>query len=272
MIIGVDIGGTKTLVGLFDDSGKLADEARFPTAQDQAVFATDLEKTLEQLTHGTTVEAIGIASPGTIQNGSIVWAGGNLGWENFSIAKLVQKWTEGPICHENDANLAALAEARAVAPEGGLVLYITLSTGIGSGIIVDGKLLPALAGSEAGQMKLFDEQGTLRRWEDIASGKSLVQKVGQRAEAIEDEAVWKQYARDICLGLQPTINVLRPHKVVLGGGVGMYADKYRMYVAEMLDEIIASRSYSTPEILAAHYGEKSVIYGCYEHARDHLSD
>lgn len=270
MILGVDIGGTKTLIGLFDDQGVLVLEDRFQTTRDKSTFEENLRASLLRTTRGKSINAIGIASPGQIEDGVIIWAGPNLGWENFTLSQIVNEIVDAPIFIDNDANLAALAEARALSEDNPLVLYVTLSTGVGSGVVIDGSLMPALSGSEAGQMLIFTKQGRLVKWEDIASGKSLTEKTGLRAEDIDDNDIWRQYAEDVCLGLQPTINVLRPQKVILGGGVGMYADKYRGHLTEILNQQIKSTSYNTPEILPAHYGEKSVIYGCYEYAKDHL--
>lgn len=272
MIIGVDIGGTKTLVACFAENGKMLKEVRFETNTDYGKFLEDLERYARDIETGKAKVGC-VAVPGEIDraNGKIV-ALGNLPWKGVNIvADSSRALSIKNVQIENDANLAALAEARALPQRENLVLYITLSTGIGSGIIVNNRLLPELSGSEAGQMMIHDANGLVHRWETFASGRALVKLTGKRAEDLEESMQWKEYTEKVCLGLQPTISVLRPNKVVIGGGVGAHLDKFLTELNNQLEKLNHSRSYTTPEILKAHYGEESVIYGCYEYAKDQLA-
>jgi glucokinase len=272
MIIGVDIGGTKTLLAVFAENGKLLKEVRFETSRDYDTFLADLKRRADSL-ETTKAKVACVAVPGAVdrEEGKILGLG-NLPWKDVYIQHdAANALGVASVCIENDANLAGLAEARALAKPSPLVVYITLSTGIGSGIIVNNKLIPELNGSEAGQMLVRDSDGTAHRWETFASGQALVALTGKRADELTDKKLWNQYVVKVCLGLQPTISTLRPQKVILGGGVGAQLEKFHGMLVDQLEALNHSRTYTNPEILGAHYGENSVIYGCYEYAKDHLA-
>lgn len=272
MIVGVDIGGTKTYIAVFAENGKLLKEVRFETSRDYDEFLKDLEENAARLETNKAKIAC-VAVPGSInQEKGIVEGLGNLPWKDkyirhdLSIALGIQS-----VHIENDANLAGLAEARALPKQEKLVLYITLSTGIGSGIIINNKLIPELCGSEAGQMFVHDKNGNAHRWETFASGRALVESTGKRAEELNSEKHWKLYVEKICLGLQPAISVLRPQVVILGGGVGAHLNKFQSELKLQLQNLNHSKTYKTPKVVPAFYGEQSVVYGCYEYAKDKLA-
>lgn len=273
MILGIDIGGTKTHIAAFDDKGQIYQEVRFKTPHQYDLFLNEIKEHAKDFENIESVSAIGVAAPGSINQelGEIV-ALGNLPWKNAPVVRdFTQIFGTNRIYIDNDANLAALAEARALPEVTPLVLYITLSTGIGSGIIVGNQLIPELSGSEAGQMMVRDDQGIMHRWETFASGRALVELTGQKAEDLTDQNMWKAYTRRVCMGLQPTISTLRPQIVVIGGGVGAHLERFQGELESQLEELNHSRTYTNPTIRKAHYGEGSVVYGCYEHAKDHLS-
>lgn len=273
MIIGIDIGGTKTHIAVFKNDGSIQVESRFKTPALYADFLIELEKQVANFNIVDSPEAVSIAVPGAIQRdtGTII-ALGNLTWENSPITKDVAEILHTTKVYvENDANLAALAEARAMPQCAPLVLYITLSTGVGSGIIINNQLIPELAGSEAGQMMVRDENGELHRWETFASGRALVRTTGKEAASLDDAASWKEYAEKVCMGLQPAISVLRPQAVVVGGGVGAHLERFQQELEKQLAALNHSRVYTNPVVVKAHYGENSVVYGCYHHAKDSLA-
>lgn len=274
MIVGVDIGGTKTLLALFTESGKILKEVRFETSQSYSVFLKDLSHHA-RIFETQKAKIACVAVPGSIDfDAGLVLALGNLPWRNKPIqADISRVLGVDMIRLENDANLAGLAEAIALPKRHKLVLYITLSTGIGSGIIINNRIVPELSGSEAGQMMVYNKSGILHRWETFASGKALFQSTGQQAMDIEedDDTLWSEYVENVCLGLQPAISVLRPQVVILGGGVGSNFDKFKNQLIQKLESLNHSRTYVTPTILGAKYKENSVIYGCYEYAKEKLS-
>ncbi len=125
---------------------------------------------------------------------------------------------------ENDAKLAALGEA-VLLPEFNRVLYITVSTGIGGGLVINGRLDPSALDAEYGRM-LLEHEGRLTLWEDFASGKAIVAKFGQRASEITDPRHWYIIARNIAIGLVDVIAATNPDAVVIGGGVGSHFSKF----------------------------------------------
>jgi glucokinase len=272
MIIGVDIGGTKTLIGIFTSEGELNESLKFPTPQPQAEFVPTLLDHLRQLSGWEKAQVLSIAVPGPIDyEKNTVISCGRLPWEHFAIKDELASSFKCKVVMENDANLAALAEVRALPDPVPLALYITLSTGIGSGVIVNNQLLPELRGSEAGQMVLRDEDGTLKKWENIASGKTLFEETNHLAADLTDSAAWADYINNVVLGLQPTMSVLRPNAIILGGGVGAHFDKFGPSLVTALDAANLSKSYKTPPIHPPHYNELSVLYGCYEYGKDQLA-
>src|SRR3989344_1898514 len=139
MYIAIDLGGTKTLVGLLDHDGEVKKAVKFPTSENYQNF-------LQEIT------AACMAIPGTVdrQNGIILHLG-NLNWpKEIPIKADISTFLNCPVVIENDANTAALSEALIVKDMYQKALYITISTGIGSGYVVDGKLDEALLDVEIG--------------------------------------------------------------------------------------------------------------------------
>jgi predicted NBD/HSP70 family sugar kinase len=176
MIVAVDTGGTKTLVAVFNTDGEIVRDQKFPTPTDINDYLTQLKATIDELIAADTITCLSVALPGTIVDGKMIWAG-NLGWHDTDIRSLLSSHYDCPIVVENDANLAGLAEARALKDIPRVCLYVTVSTGIGTGIITNGQIDPNFSTSESGQIML-EHDGTLERWESFASGKAIMEKYG----------------------------------------------------------------------------------------------
>ncbi len=271
MIIGVDIGGTKTLVASFEGDAILT-EVRFATPDEPEDFFTDLVPQIQQLALTQRLQAISVAAPGIIDHhrGSIVRCG-NLSWKNIELRQELSQFFDCPIYLENDANLAGLAEAHALNPLPRLCLYLTISTGIGSGIVVNGRLLPALSGSESGHMML-EYQSELKQWEHLASGRSLRERTGKYASHINDREIWKDFAERVGIGLLALIPTLQPSVIVIGGGVGAYFETRWQSELEMYLHANMSSFIDIPPILQAQHPDEAVLYGCRYYARQHDID
>jgi len=271
MIIGVDIGGTKTLVASFEGDVILA-EARFATPHEPADFLADLVPHIQQQARGKRLQAICVAVPGIVDHytGSIVRCG-NLPWKNIGLRHELSQFFNCPIYLENDANLAGLAEAHALNPLPRLCLYITVSTGIGSGIIVNGRLLPALSGSEAGHMML-QHDNQLMQWEHFASGRALHERTNQMASQISDKAVWQDAAQRVGIGLLALIPALQPSVIVIGGSIGAYFETRWQSELESYLETHMSSFIDIPPILQAQHPDEAVLYGCKQYAKQHDLD
>lgn len=265
MYVGIDIGGTKTLIAALNDEGVIQESIKFPTPPLYDEFIIELAENVAKLTT-QEFRAGAVAAPGTIDRiNGVFERGGNLQWQNVHLQRDVEAITHCPMLVENDANLAGLSEAMLLKDEHAKVLYITISTGIGIGYIVDQHIDPGLADSEGG-MLLFQRGDKLVPWETFASGKAMYEKYGLKASEIEDPVIWSEVVKTWAIGFLDLIAVTEPNVIVLGGGVGHYLDKYHdLLVAEL--EKNALPMAPIPPIIQAQRPEEAVVYGCYDLAR-----
>jgi predicted NBD/HSP70 family sugar kinase len=261
MYLGIDVGGTKTLIAVLDDKGNIKEQAKFLTPKDYALFLQELEAEIAKF-ETKDFKACGLAFPGRIDRVRGVGLNcGNLPWENVPVADDCRQFLHCPVVLENDANLAGLSEAHLL-KEYRKVLYVTISTGIGDALVVDGKLDPNLVDSEAGH-SVLEHNGKLATWESFASGSAIHAKYGLRASEITDPQIWYVIARNIALGLIHLIAITTPDVIVLGGGVGGHLDKYKERLVEEL-KIFETPMTPVPPIRQAARPETAVIFGCYD--------
>jgi predicted NBD/HSP70 family sugar kinase len=271
MYLGLDIGGTKTLVATLDDNGVIVDRARFPTPDDYQVFLEQLKTTIEDFSTAN-FKACGVGMQGIINrsNGDSTWTGGNLKWAQCPITDDIAAAVGCPVVVENDANLAALSEAQLVKDQYQTVLYITLSTGIGSGFVVDGSLDPKMLDAEVGHM-IYPAADGYKTWEQMASGGTIVEEYGQRAEEISDPATWQAISERLAIGLINLSAALTPQVIILGGGVGAHLDRFKNYLDEQIQKLAPSGVH-VPPIRQAQRAEEAVLYGCYDLAKQRFGD
>jgi glucokinase len=189
-IIGIDLGGTQIRAVLADTSGRILNRVQALTEAHQGPQSV-IERVLQaveqmqaMLPPGGSVRGIGVGAPGPLDPVSgVLFSAPNMpGWHHVPLRDILAERTGLRVALSNDANAAVLAEWYF---GGGIgyrhLVYITISTGIGSGIIVDGRLLLGRLGSggELGHAMLDDGSGLLRSWEQVASGTAM------RAAAVE---------------------------------------------------------------------------------------
>lgn len=267
MYLAVDVGATKTLLAVFSDDGKVLYEQKIATNKKYDQFLDDLRSVLKQNEFSKyQITAACCAVPGKVdRKKGIGLTFGNLPWHNVPISNDLEKQIGNvTVFVENDANLAGLYEA-SVHKKYKKVLYLTLSTGIGDGIIINGKIDPDFADSESGQMVL-EHEGRLQKWEDIASGRAFRQKYGKKASEVENPFVWKQYSRAVAKGIGELIATLQPDVVIIGGSVGAYLEKFAEPLKEELEKY-HNNMVPVPSIIKADKPMEAVIYGCYEYIR-----
>lgn len=261
----VDIGGTKTLVAVFDNGGKIVEQIKFPTPKDYAEFTKELAVTVAKLSTKNFQRAV-VAIPGTPdRKRGIGIVFGNLPWTNVSIEEDVEKAFDCPVRIENDAKLAALSEAIHLKDEFKKVLYLTVSTGIGGGLVLNGRIDPNFRDIEPGKMTL-EHEGRFEQWEDFASGRAIYAKYQKKASEITDPQAWYVIARNLAVGINTLIASLDPDVIVIGGGVGSHLEKFQDRLEEQL-KIYENPMTPVPPIRKAVNAEQAVIYGCYELAR-----
>lgn len=269
MLVAVDTGGTKTLVASFSKDGIVGAQIKFPTPKDPKEYVKHLREVLQQTYGGQRIEALVVAVPGIVKDGVAIWCG-NLGWRNFDVAKaLAGTLGDTPVFVENDANLAGLAETRLLKPMPVSSLYVTVSTGIGTGIITNGTIDPALRNSEGGHA-LIEYDGVVRQWESFASGRAIYETYGKYARDIRNKRIWNEVADRISRGFLAVIPILQPDVIIIGGSIGTYFEHYSAQLTNLLKEKLPDHI-ACPTIIQAKHPEQAVIYGCYYYALDTLA-
>lgn len=260
MRVGFDIGGTKILaVATHDETLEPLAEVTVATPPDEAAILESLvaiTATLEDDV-GERADRIGVGIAGLVdRSGTLVYAPNIAGVVDFAVGPALSQRLGCPVAVENDAAVAALAEAHAGAAVGyGVVVMVTLGTGIGTGIVVDGRLFRGAGGfaGEAGHM-VVDRRGARHHtgvrgpWELYASGTALGELArqwarlgrvpdlvgragsadaveGRHVQAAVDEqdadtlALLEEFAESVAIGLANLIVVVDPDVIVIGGGL-----------------------------------------------------
>jgi len=277
MLIAVDTGGTKVLVASFSQDGQLGGQYRFETPKTPGHYIDLLSDHLIETYGEEDIDAIVIGMPGTVIDNIVVWCA-RLGWKNFNVIEALRdslkdknagsNLTSAVVMVDNDANLAGLAETRTLKTIPKSSLYITISTGIGTGIITNGKIDPGLAKSEGGRIQI-DWAGRHQEWQDFASGKAIKNTYGKYARDIKSKRAWKQIADKISRGLLVLIPVIQPDIIIIGGSIGTYFDRYELTLEKIIKDKLPNHI-TPPVITMAKHPEQAVLYGCYYYAIDTL--
>ncbi len=278
--IGMDFGGMSAKAGLFSADGKLVCKDSVKTSKEDGYSLTvDKLAELAQVLirrSGKRAECLGIGSPGVIDGSAgVVVRWGNFDWKDAPLAADLAKRTGLPVKLANDANVAALGEAKfGAGKKYGDSVLLTLGTGIGSGIILGGKIFEGFCGggAEAGHMVI--EAGGIpcscgRRgcFEQYASATALIRDTKRAMFEYKDSLLWslagepenvsgktafeaarggdaaaqkvvKNYIMYLGEGILNLVNIFRPEAIMIGGGIsneGEYLlQPLRKYVSERL--------------------------------------
>lgn len=268
MLVAVDTGATKTLIAGFSEDGVLGEPVRFETPHNQKAYVDLLVSTITEKYALSDIDAIVVALPGRVNHETgHLYEAHHLEWFDFDLAPLLAAhFGDTPILIENDANLAGLAEVRSLDPVPANGLYVTISTGIGSGVITDGHIDPHFAEGEGGEI-ILEHAGELKTWESFAAGSAIHTRYHKLAQSITDDVTWGAIAEDIARGFLVLIPLLRPDIIVIGGSIGTYFDRYK---AHLNHTILEHLGYAPPVVQAQH-PEQAVLYGCYYYALDQLA-
>lgn len=269
MYVGVDVGGTKTLVAVLDDHGVILETRKFPTSPDYKQFLLELRHAAHHLEHHD-FQAGGIGIPGVIdrQHG-IGRRFGNLLWHDVHVLADAERILGCPLVLENDAKLAALSEAMLLKDKYKRVLYVTISTGIGYGLVVNGHIETNFS-DLAGADMLLEHEGKLVPWESFASGRAIVARYGKRAEDIPaGDPTWQKIVRELRSGFLELIAMMEPDAIVVGGSVGNYFERYQGYLEADLAQFQTPLLH-IPPFYKAQRPEEAVVYGCYDLAKAEL--
>ncbi len=263
MIIAVDIGGTKTLVASYDN-GNFVEQIKFPSPKDYHEFIRIIAVNIKQLSAGHTLKLLVIGCPGLVErkNGTLKIIP-NLDWHDKPLADdLHDIVRDVPIIIENDANLAALSEANNLDKIEQKVIYVTFSTGIGTGFVENGVLVPGLLDSEGGHL-VFEHNGKNMDWESFAAGRVIVEKYGKKASELEDPKAWQEITQNMAIGIVDCCAIFPADTVIIGGSVGTYFNKYHDFLKSAVKELLKDTDMiKMPQIVKAKEPEEAVIRGC----------
>lgn len=300
--IGIDLGGTSVKYALIDNEGVFHFQGKLPSKADisaEAVIGqlvTACKETMasaQQL--GVTIEGIGIGTPGIVDETNRIVLGGaeNIkGWENLNLADRIEAETHLPVQMGNDANLMGLGETMYGAGQGARnVVFLTVGTGIGGAVVIDGKLFNGFAnrGTELGHVPLIANGepcacGSIGCLEHYASTSALVRRFSKRAaetgrsfsgEEINGELIVRLYKEGDklateCLdehcdflghGIAGFINIFSPQRIVIGGGLSEAGDFYIQKVSERAHRYVMADCAVNTRIMAASLGNKAGSIG-----------
>ncbi len=277
--VGIDLGGTFIKGGIVDDLGDILFEDKTPTESEKggdrvALNIANLVKALLEKVRlsPSDTEGIGMGVPGMIDGkaGNVIYSN-NLQWKDFPLGKKVSDLTGLKVVMANDANVAALGEVKFGAARAyDDAVMLTLGTGVGGGIVVDGKLIEGNqgAGAELGHSVILagGEPCTCGRkgcFEAYSSATAIIRDTKRAMEAHKDSKMWEigaldkvtgktafdykdsdpyakevvdNYFRMLACGITNFANVFRPQVIILGGGVCAQREALVKPVQALVDE------------------------------------
>ena len=298
LYIGIDVGGTAIKGAVIGADGKLYGEDSVPTATGEGIVncIVTLVNRLRKM-NSEEVKGVGIGCAGVIdsEGGKVVLAR-NLSLENFPLVKLVRDRIDLPVKITNDANVAALGEAKfGAGKDYKNSILVTLGTGVGGGIVIDGKLFEGnkSAGAEIGHM-VIERGGEMcscgRRgcFEAYSSATALKRQTKRAMEEDAGSAMWRKYTSDTVTGktafeymdsdtaarevvdryieylacaLSNLANIFRPEVIMLGGGISKEGERLTAPLQKILDREIFAAAYAPVKVTVATLGSLAGAYG-----------
>lgn len=272
MYILFDIGGTNTRVALTKDLKTILDVRKFSTPATFAEGVKQLTAAAKALLDDQKLIAVAGGIRGTLDGEKRMLvhdAGGDLSrWEEYPLAEKIEKALGAPVYLENDAALAGMGEAVFGAGQGeDIVVYLTVSTGVGGAKIEQGMIDHYRHGFEPGHQVLDvdktilgeDEEPTL---ENLVSGSALERRLGVKPYDIpQEDAIWQQLAGYLADGLRNTILYWSPDVIVLGGSMILGDPKIKINDIIVATADILGDVMPLPAIVTADLGDEAGLYG-----------
>lgn len=292
-IIGVDIGGTKTAIGVVDVYGEIITKSTLLTNQtltpEQMIdnICNEIDKLLLQAELSIKDnKGIGIGAPGPLNSkkGEIICPPNLSNWKDVKIVEQIREYFHCPVFLENDANAAALGEKWVgAAKENNNFIYLTISTGIGAGIYINGELFVGCSGNagDVGHIVVDPAYGTCNCgqkgcFEYVASGTAIArigsEKIGRDLSTKE---VFELYSsgnekvvpfiedvfRNIGVGCVTLINIFDPEKIIIGGGVAKVGEPLFGNVRDYVRQFALNTAGKTANIVPSKLGQDSGLIG-----------
>jgi glucokinase len=300
--VGVDIGGTKVLGALVDETGTVLSEHRVPSPDPWPEMRDAIVGVIEVLREGEPgVRAVGVGAAGMIDlDGVIHYAPNVPGFRRVPVRAAVAEATGLPTIVDNDANVAAYGEIKVGVAQGLRdALVITLGTGIGGGVIVEGRVLRGANGfaAEIGHFQIDPDGpmcacGERGHWEAMASGNalgrmareaaaagrlpSILELAGGQIEVIDGHhvsdaaragepdalALVDQYSYNVAIGLVGLANIFDPALIAISGGLVRDGELFLGPMRAHFRGHIEGAAYRpAPEIVPAEMGERAGVIG-----------
>jgi glucokinase len=307
VVVGVDIGGTKVAAGLVDANGEILVRNRTPMLTDGApsnglaAVSTAIRGLFSDASSQSQIEAIGICAPGPLnpRTGVIINPPNLTIWHNYPLAEEMRRLYNVHVRVDNDANAAALAEAKWGAGRGySNIFYASVGTGIGTGIIFDGRIYHGRTGAaaEGGHLGI-DSDGPLCNCgkrgciETLAAGPAIARRARQKLaqnpnslllemargdlQMVSSEMVGRAHAAGdpvakevmqetldlLAYWLGNIIDLLEPDIIVIGGGVSSMLAPFLNEIRQRWQGACLNPSPLDIPLVLAHYGEDAGIAG-----------
>ncbi|MGE5398297.1 MAG: ROK family protein [Chitinophagales bacterium] len=308
LLAGIDLGGTKILSGLFDEDGTLLDSIKMATRAETGMAETikrmtgSITSLMESCSEGLELTGLVVGIPGPVDTATgYIYDTPNLGWKDIELARLLQQSLGVPVWLENDGNLAALGEYLYGYKESfPTMLYLTASTGVGGGIIINGRIHRGADGTagEFGHMTIIPEGlichcGNRGCLETLASGSAVARKakervlkgygvrmmelahnnleridarlVGEAADQGDEEAelILNEAFTYLGIGAANLVNMFNPHAIVIGGGLASLTGRCFAAVKREIEQRTFHRSWENLQVLPVKLNGMAGLMGCF---------
>ena len=300
MYLGIEIGGTKLQLAIGRADGTIVQTWRYTidAAAGAGSIRQQLQQAIEQVMSAYAIEAVGVGFGGPVdwRTGTIQVSHQVTGWQHFDLKSWLQDITGKPVIIDNDANVAALAEAT----QGGgknhpIVFYMTIGSGIGGGLIINQKIYHGHAPGEVeiGHIRLDKSGNTLESkcsgWAvngkvreyinthpqsllaTLAKTKNtpeamLLQPALERSDKAAQQIV-HEVADDMAFALSHVVHLFHPDVIIIGGGLSLLQDSLVLPIAEQLPRHVMKAFLPPPPVRTAALGEEVVPIGALELAK-----
>lgn len=301
-VFGVDIGGTTVKLGLFDIQGNVIDKWEIPTRTENGgvnilpdIAASIQNKMSEKTISRENVAGVGVGAPGPVDKEGVIHKAVNLGWSEMNLKKELSTLLDDMrVEGGNDANVAALGEMWKGGGQGHENLVaVTLGTGVGGGIIINGKIMTGSTGSggEIGHIHVEDDEpeacgcGNHGCLEEYASATGITRLANRKLKASDKDSVLRQgevsaktvfdavkagdelaieiaqqFGDYLGKGLAVIAGIVNPEIFVIGGGVSKAGDVLFEYIRPSFDKTVFHGCKETQFALAT-LGNDAGIYG-----------
>ena len=292
--LGIEIGGTKLQLVAGDEHAGILERWRFEVdaARGGAGIRAQIERALPEILKIREVAAVGVGYGGPVDwhTGQICCSHQVEGWSDFPLGDWLRERVSRPVVIDNDANCGALGEAlRGTGQGSSPVFYVTLGSGVGGGLVVDGKIYHGAkpGESEIGHVRL-DRAGTIVEqrcsgWavdarvraavaENPASALAAEARGMERAQARAlvpalrkncplAQRILVEVAEDLAFGLSHIVHLMHPETIVLGGGLALAGEPFRAAVETALKRFVMEAFAPGPRVALAALREDSVPVG-----------